>query len=391
MKTRLNLLKSVVGGFALLLLLPNASPAWGGGAQCEDVGTPGHRRLNVVTINLAFFEGKRRDERLRRIADFAAAKQVDIMFLQEVVSISDAFSMALFETPGTPNSANDLKNILSTEHGLDYNLKTVFETGIPGALTSSNAILSRCEIRATLSWFLPITEQIQIEGSTLSPIALPITRNVMMLRVKIPNAPERRFRKINVYNTHLCAGGSGSFEGGGIRVSVEGCNVGGRETQLVSALNFVEISERLFSFFSSKPHIFGGDFNIDNFRDPDGDGLFGIEKPLYDRITGAGFTDAYAKFQESRGRPLEDLCEDDTSDPSPFQDWAPDEHCTKGVVDFLEFPEFSDATPRRIDYIFEKRFGVRRSEVIFNPLVDSSEVMTTVSDHSGVLVRLRLR
>ncbi len=259
---------------------------------------------------------------------------------------------------GTGGSPWDLRNKLR-EYGLVCDLKTAFETGIPRVLTTGNAILSRCKIQFMFFKFLPITsEQIEIEG--FGDAAIPITRNVMLVRIKIPGAP-KRFRKINVYNTHLCAGSGGSFLIEGIAVNASGCTVDERESHVVSMLRFVKNAERFFSFFGDKPHVLGGDFNIDNFRDDEPE-QFGNEKPLYDTITGAGFIDTYAKYQMDNGISLEVLCarREDPFEPFPgvFQGWEPDAHCTTGVS-FLDlgepdksFPEFFDSTPRRIDYVF---------------------------------------
>lgn len=381
MKTRHKFLRSVVGLFALLLVLPNAAPAWG--ARCGDVADRIPRHLNVLTINLAFLEIDRRDERLALIAEFAkdsvvAGEPIDVILLQEVVGGA---------LVGTVNSAKDLQAALAP---LNYELKTVFESGLPGVLTTANAILSRCKIVATLSRFLPLSsEQIQVED-----LEIPITRNVMMARLKIPGAP-RSFRRVNVYNTHLCAGGGGSFGG----VNITGCTVPERDTQLGAALDFVRGVERLFAFFRARPHVFGGDFNIDNFRNGPSPGKFGTEKPLYDRIIGAGFIDSYAAAQADS---LEELCVKGDVPflpfpeqfPDLFQEWEPDEHCTTGVSFFSPsnpppFEAFFDSTARRIDYIFGKRFDVEASEVVFNPNASPPEPFEpAVADHAGVLVQL---
>ncbi len=374
MKTRHKLLRSVVGLFGFLLLLPNVGPAWS--AQCGDVANRMPRHLNVLTLNLAFFEIERRDERLELVAEFAkdsalAGEPIDVFLLQEVVGGA---------LVGTANSAQDLQAALAP---LNYDLKTVFESGLPGVLATANAILSRCEIVATLFRFLPLTsEQVQIEG-----LEIPITRNVMLARLKIPGAP-RFVRRLNVYNTHLCAGGSGSIGG----IEVTGCTVPERATQLGAALRFVKNVERLFSFFRARPHLFGGDFNIDRFRDDN------AERPLYEGIIAAGFADSYA---DAQAESLDDLCVrgDKTFTPFPdrfptlVQQWEPDQHCTTGVSFFSAingvFPEFVDTTPRRIDYIFGKGLDAGAGEVVFNPNASPPELFEpVVSDHAGVLVRL---
>ena len=175
-------------------------------------------------------------------------------------------------------------------------------------------------------------------------------------------------------------------------------------------MEFVKNTERSFSSFRDEPHVLGGDFNIDNFRGADEPGQFGSEKLLYDTITGAGFIDAYAQSQLDNGIPipLEDLCVqlDEPYEPLPvrfpgtFQGWEPDVHCTTGVS-FLGsnglFPEFFDSTPRRIDYVFEKGFGLGGGEVVFNPNASPPPppqepfIEPIVSDHAGVLVRILLQ
>jgi len=361
-------------------------------AQCPDVWDRGH--LNVLTINLALFEILRRDERLKRLAEFAntnalAGEPIDVFLLQEGVA---------GDLVGTGGSPQDLRNKLR-ERGLVYDLKTAIEAGIPGILTTKNAILSRCKIKFKFLKFLPITsEQIEIEG--FGDSAIPISRNVMLARIKIPGAPIR-FRKMNVYNTHLCAGSSGSFVIEGITVNASGCTVDERENQVVNLLKFVKNAERFFSFFGDKPHVIGGDFNIDNFRGGEPE-QFGSEKPLYDTITNSGFIDAYAKSQMDNGIPLEDLCVRRENQFEPFpdvlQDWEPDAHCTTGVsfLDLLEpdksFQEFFDSTPRRIDYVFQKGFDTGSGEVVFNPNASPTEAFEPiVSDHAGVLVRILLQ
>ena len=390
MKFRLNLRKLILCLTILFILFFHANSSNAEKAKCNDVIDRGH--LNVLTINLALFEIPRRDERLERLAEFAntqalAGEPIDVFLLQEGVA---------GDLVGTSGSPLDLRNKLR-EHGLVYDLATAFETGVPGILTTENAILSRCKIHSKFFKYLPTTsEQIEIaEGP-----AIPITRNVMMARVKIPGAP-KRFRKINIYNTHLCAGSGGSFEIGGIPINASGCTVDERENQIVSMLKLVKKAERFFSFYGDKPHVLGGDFNIDNFRGGELE-QFGNEKPLYDTITSAGFIDAYAQSQMDNGIRLDELCVrfDDEFMPFPevIQNWEPDAHCTTGVsfLDFSDplnpFLEFFDRTPRRIDYVFQKGFDVESGEVVFNPNASPPEPSEpVVSDHAGVLVRILLQ
>ena len=399
MKFLLDWRRQVIFLAITLFLLFHANTSRGAEeAQCSDVWNRGH--LNVLTINLALFEIARRDDRLEHLANFAETEAqdgepIDFILLQEGVAGD------LVETAGSPR---DLRDKLE-ERGLVYELKTAFETGIPGLLATGNAILSRCDVHFKFFKFLPVTsEQIEIGG--VGGVVIPITRNVMMVRVKIPGAP-KRFRKINLYNTHLCAGSGGSVVIDGIDVTTTGCTVDEREEQLVSMLKFVKNAERFFSFFGEKPHVLGGDFNIDNFRgdDPEHPEQFGNEKPLYDTITGAGFIDAYAQSQMNNGISLQHLCAQSASPFEPFpnfiQNWEPDVHCTTGVsfwnrpneLPFEEpFEAFFDTTPRRIDYVFQKGFVTGSGEVVFNPNASPPESdEPIVSDHAGVLVRILLQ
>ena len=93
-----------------------------------------------MTINLLFSEIENRDDRLDIIASFAAENNIHVIMLQEVVG-------GLLV--GTNNSAKDLQNLLEG-YGKNYNLKTAFETGLPGLLAVANSILSRCEIKFSL-------------------------------------------------------------------------------------------------------------------------------------------------------------------------------------------------------------------------------------------------
>jgi maltose 6'-phosphate phosphatase len=301
--------------------------------QCGYVAGRGH--LNVLTINLLFSEVERRDQRLADIAAFMAADEIDVALLQEVVG------GALVDTD---DSARDLQEILRDREGLDYELRTEFEARIPGVLAVGNAILSRCDIRTGLVKRLPRASEIEFEGQT---IELP--RNVMMARLTVPGiaGPDR----INVYNTHLCAG----------------CQVSERQEQLDELLAFVEEVEDFFP--ATDPVILGGDFNIDRFRDGK------AERPLYKDILKAGFNDAYAAAQ---AEPVNHLCNRPTAtDPDKLR------HCTVSVS------ELDGNNARRIDYVFERGFaGTLESRVVFNTLVDPTQ--PTVSDHAAVAVRLSL-
>ena len=293
--------------------------------QCDDVANRKH--LNILSINLLFSEIKTRDQRLEAIAEFAAKTPVDIILLQEVTGGTLVH---------TANSALDLQGKLRARAG-DYDLNTAFEVGVPGLLVVANAVLSRCEIDFKITKRLPRATELNFQGRD---IKLP--RNVMMTRINIPDSG-----KMNIYNTHLCAK----------------CTADQLSAQLDVLLPFIDEVEAFFP--RDNPVILGGDFNIDRFRvDPF------EERPFYDRVIDAGFTDAYAQ-----NRPLENLC--------AVAEQA-DIHCTVGVSTLDE-----GDTARRIDYIFVKMVkGVRESRVVFNALIDPNQ--PTVSDHAGVFISVAL-
>jgi maltose 6'-phosphate phosphatase len=304
-----------------------------GDAQCGDIAEKGY--INILTLNLLFSEVDDRNDRLKAVAAFAANSDVDILMLQEVVN------GILVKTD---NSAQDLRDILSRTHNLDYNIQTAFEIGLPGLLSVANAVLSRCEIRYSLVRRLPKTPEIEIEGHVIE-----VSRNVLLSRMEIPE-----FGKINVYNTHLCAD----------------CENVERLEQIDVVLEFLKNLQE--NTGEDYPTILGGDLNFDRFRND------GSQKFQYERIINSGFIDAYAEYiiAASVGREtLETLCEDEDN---------PDEHCTVGVS------ELNGQKSRRKDYIFARGFtDVLLSKVVFNTLINAEE--PTVSDHAGVFVRLGLR
>ena len=321
----------IVGILSIAVLSGCASdsPGTGNGpapvVQCEDVGN--RRHLNILSVNLLFSEVETRDQRLNAIAEFAAQASADIILLQEVVG------GALIQTD---NSAQDLQQKLRAR-ARNYDLHTAFEVGLPGLLGMANAVLSRCEIDFRTTRQLPLTAELNFQGRNFK-----LPRNVMMARINIPNAG-----KVNVYNTHLCSQ----------------CTADELNSQLDVLLPFINEVEA--SFPEDNPVILGGDFNIDRFRTQPFD-----ERPFYDKIINAGFTDAYAQ-----NKPLENLCAGAAQ---------PDIHCTVGVSTL----DIGD-TPRRIDYIFANRIrDVRESRVVFNTLVDPNQ--PTVSDHAGVFVSINL-
>ncbi len=216
-----------------------SSPTGMGDAKCNNVTEKGF--LNVLDINLLFSEVENRYQRLEDIADFATNNDVDVLLLQEVAN------GALLKTE---NSAQDLRDILRNKHNQDYNISTAFEAGLPGLLSVANAILSRCEIGFTQIERLPFTSEIEFDGKR---IAIP--RNVQLTRLTIPDRG-----KINVYNTHLCAG----------------CEINEREEQLNELLDFVNSLDA--SMPSNNPSVLGGDFNFDRFDNE------GAEKFLWEKI-----------------------------------------------------------------------------------------------------------
>jgi maltose 6'-phosphate phosphatase len=334
-------LKHTVLSTILLFLVPVHASAWwwDDSHQCYGVG---NGPLNVMTINLLFSEIEDRDRRLMDIAEYATDpdNNIHIILLQEVVGglLVD-----------TPNSAKDLQEMLEW-YGASYNLKTAFETGLPGLLAVANSILSRCEIKFTLVKRLSRASEIEFGGRV---IRLP--RNVQMARIKIPG-----HGRINVYNTHWCAG-----------CSVEELLVHSEET-----LRFINAIETFLP--GDDPVIFGGDLNLDRFRENEESGL--QESALYDGILNQGFSDAYADFMfEEYGVTLDTLCKESLL-AYPDEDY-PDEHCTIGVA-----PEYGDSTPRRIDYVFVQHVEeVTHAEVVFGFNAD-----TFVSDHSAVVVGITL-
>ena len=309
-----------------------SSPRGMGDAECNNVTAKGF--LDVLDINILFSEVKNRDQRLEDIADFAAKNDVDVILLQEVAN------GALLKTE---NSAQDLREILREKHNQDYNISTAFEAGLPGLFSVANAILSRCEIGFTQIKRLPFTSEIEFEGKSIA-----ISRNVQVARLKIPDRG-----KINVYNTHLCAG----------------CELKEREAQLDELLDFVNSLDA--SMPSNNPSILGGDFNFDRFDNE------GAEKFLWEKIINSDFIDAYADFimANSNGKEtLDTLCEDEDN---------ADEHCTVGVS------ELDGTNARRVDYIFTKApSNIHDARVVFNTLVKNGE--PTVSDHAGVFISLEI-
>ena len=207
----------------------------------QETGADHIKNLKIMTINLLFSEIDDRSKRLRAIADYAAANRVDVLLLQEVVS---------GELVGTQNSANDLRELLRDEHSLNYFLRTDFETGVPGLLSTANAILSRFEIEFGDNHRLPWVTEKEFLGFD---VKLP--RNVMLTRLLIPG-----FGEVDVFNTHLCSR----------------CSLVDRKDQLDEVFNFIEMYQN--DFCAPRPTILGGDMNFDIFADNSSEGF------LYDKV-----------------------------------------------------------------------------------------------------------
>ena len=333
MRMRPRLRGAACGLAALMFLLSHAGVAWA--AVCGDVAGRGY--LKILTLNLLFSEVDDRDERLDTIARYVANETIDVVVLQEVVGGFLA---------GTSNSAKDLEDMLE-DRGLNYDRRTEFEVGIPGVLEVGNATLSRCKILFELTKRLPKATELEFLG-----IDFKLRRNVQMTRIKIPG-----FGRFSLYNTHLCAG----------------CSFSEQEDQVEAMLDFIDQTEA--SLPPDNAIMLGGDFNIDRFKNSP------KEVQLYNLITGDGFIDAYAEAKAAQG--LAALCDDDGD---PF----PDRHCTIGVG----VTELSDSSPKRIDYIFDQRFGTARvtSQVVFNSEARprSGPKGKTVSDHAGVYIKANL-
>ena len=309
---------------AFLILTPHFSMALAWQTRCTDVADRGY--LNVLTINLLFYEVKDREIRLKNIANFIEQQSekgepVDVVLMQEVVG---------GPLSGTINSSLDLKKLLANR-GLKYNLRYRLANGFPGLLAVGNAILSRCRIIFTISKTLPFVSEEPFEG-----FEIPLKRKVMMSRIKVPY-----FGKINVYNTHLCA-----F-----------CDTEERLEQTQVLLEFMENVENFIR--GENPIILGGDFNTNLNIDDDW--------YVYQLITqDYEFVDTYSTANGG--------CTNCCSEGEGYNG------CTYAVPGN---PFTDQSEPKRIDYIFVKGMETDSSNVVFNS-------DPWVSDHSGVLTRINL-
>ena len=349
----LRICQSFIGSIMLLLVLLHANFALGDEPACP---TKGH--LNILTMNVLF--GIKREpkpppleQRLQTMVDSIEALVEDeelfgmpihIIVFQELTN----GLLAPF-VGGLDNSVEFLRQKFLAK-GLNYDTREATESGLSGAFVTKNAtfVLRPCEIDFKLVTFLPVEERFNI-GDVLNTgdLVIPITRNILMVRVKVPG-----HGKVSVYNTHLCSS----------------CSPADRGHQVNAMLDFVDGVERFIRWFTFRrsPVVLGGDFNIDRFRDDSDSGSYGL-------IVNEGFRDAYAAFQSEE---LDQLCED------PL---IPDEHCTvgDGVTNLSE----EDEPARRIDYVFGKYFsGVAESRVIFNTDITDKPI----SDHAGVVASLEL-
>lgn len=338
-----------IGFWLLLLLLLTPNPAlaqWWWDSDKIECGNIYHPitggQLNIMTLNILFdMPGQLRHPTLQAIAEFAVANDIHVILGQEGVWTEIE---ALEEKLQTSNSAKDLKDELNAISQDPYDLRLALEAGIPGVLATTNFILTQCEISLHFWEVLPLTESVELLG-----FEFPITRNVQVMRVKIPD-----FGKIDLYNTHLCAD----------------CDVEGLRDQVETLLNIVGKTEALIP--GNNPVVLGGDFNIDRFDTNE-------EKLLYDDIVNAGFADSYAEFQATLGFMFEDLC------PGSL-----DQHCTEDASPIKGITNQSGFSPSRIDYLFFQGFGnVIDSQVVFNPLAPDG-IGPAVSDHSAVVTQVYL-
>ena len=319
--------------FAFLFLILPVFVSYHSQGIAQEADPARIKGIKMMTINLLFSEVDDRNKRLKSIADYVAANQIDVLLLQEVVG---------GVLVNTENSAEDLRKLLQDRHNLRYFERTAFETGVKDLLRTGNSILSRFFIESTSVHELPVGTEEEFLGYDVK-----LARNVIMTRLLIQG-----FYDIYVFNTHLCAY----------------CSIDEREDQLDEALDFIRSFQN--DGGTPQPTVFGGDMNFDLF-DNDGD-----ERFLYDEVLDEGFSDAYANYiiAASSGREnLESLCEN--------EDKA-DEHCTVGVSDL------NGPNARRIDYMFTRDFGPPvQSQVVFNPDAPNG-VPPTVSDHAAVVVHL---
>ena len=212
----------------------------GANARCNAVAEKGF--INILNINVLFDRSESRRQRFEDIADFAAANDVDVIMLQEIVG---------GVLTGTQNSALELRQILLEKYNLAYNLATAWEIGEPETWSSANAILSKCEITNSELQQLPFVfkDKQAKKAEEKTPVSLQLnvslTQNVQLANIDIPGRG-----RMNLFNTHLCAR----------------TDIGGRAEQLEALLEYVADAEA--ANMAGNPSVIGGDFNLDLFDNP---------------------------------------------------------------------------------------------------------------------------
>jgi maltose 6'-phosphate phosphatase len=303
---------------------------------CSDVASRRPAHLNVLTINFLYTEIQQRSLRLNRLVDFVAtaAEPVDVILMQEVAGGA---------LEKTTNVAVDLQRALAARHA-NYNLAYHLANGIPGLLSVGNAVLSRCNIAQTYTWFLPFVTEEPFPNLNVS---VPLKREIMLARLDVPG-----HGRLNVYNTHLCA-----F-----------CDpVAERLPQAKTALDFIRFMQILFP----APLVFGGDFNTDlNSR---------ADQAVYAAVTGTGLVDSYSRYRASQGPSCISCC-------STTEGMAGCTYNVGGNNPFATSQPFSGGPPVRIDYIFtDPRLSIVSSGVHLPPPANDY-----VSDHSALLTVVAL-
>jgi maltose 6'-phosphate phosphatase len=319
-------------------------------ASCPDIARTG--QLKVLTLNVLYdAPASVRQQTLQDIAQFTIAQKVHVLLLQEAV-LTDVDHIQ--DVLGTADSARDLQRVLNARSDEPYELRVVWETGVPLVLSTANAILSRCDITRHFAAFLPIESEESFQGVTLK-----ITRNVQVAQIALPG-----YSSLRVYNTHLCSA----------------CSTDSLRRQVTALMDFVTHTEGT----SAANHVvLGGDFNLDRAKGPD-------EQAVYGFITQAGFRDIYAEYRKQQfGDALNRLCWNGRADL----------HCTAGVspVQGVIAQQTGDSfsAPARIDYLFLRGAAtISTSRVIFNPGNRQSGPVNpaepAVSDHSGVFWEVTL-
>jgi maltose 6'-phosphate phosphatase len=319
-------------------------------ASCPDIARTG--QLNVLTLNVLYdAPASVRQQTFNDIAKFAIAQKVHVLLLQEAV-LTDVTRIQ--DLLGTSDSARDLQRVLNARSDEPYDLRVVWETGVPLVLSTANAILSRCDITRHFAAFLPIESEESFQG-----VNLKITRNVQVAQINLPG-----YGSLRVYNTHLCSA----------------CSTDSLQRQVNALMEFVT---RVEGTSAGQHVVLGGDLNLDLAKGPG-------EQAVYGLITRAGFRDIYAEYrQKESGEPVNQLCWNGQADV----------HCTYGVSSVQGLIEqqtrASFPSPARIDYLFIRGAAtVFTSRVVFNPGNRQSGPINptepAVSDHSGVFAQITL-